>query len=230
MLAFVALCKHETTVVKNAADATCTVDGYTGDIHCEACDELLTSGETVSKTGHTEEILPAVPATYTETGLTEGKKCSVCNEILVAQEVIPILELPTLKPGADNITVTDTIVNLTPKMKASAFKSGVENENVTILSKDGKELSDTALVGTGARVQLKDKNGKILSEYEVLVKCDVNGDGQITPADARLALRCAAKLEKLSGLYETAANYDDKGIITPADARMILRKAAGLEK
>ena len=136
-----------------------------------------------------------------------------------------------LAPKSDSgITIAAKVAKLTPKMKASAFKAGVENENVTILSKDGKELSDTALVGTGAKVQIKDKNGKVLSEYEVLVKCDVNGDGQITPADARLALRCAAKLEKLEGVYSTAANYDDTGIITPSDARMILRKAAGLEK
>ena len=220
---------HTDEIIKGYA-ATCTAKGLTDGTKCSVCGEILTAQEEISATGHTEEILPAVPATYTETGLTEGKKCSVCNEILVAQEVIPILELPTLKPGTDNITVTDTVVKLTPKMKASAFKSGVENENIAILSADGKALADNALVGTGAKVQIKDKDGKVLSEYEVLVKCDVNGDGQITPADARLALRCAAKLEKLSGLYETAANYDDKGIITPSDARMILRKAAGLEK
>ena len=33
-------------------DATCTEDGYSGDLHCKGCDQLLTKGETVTATGH----------------------------------------------------------------------------------------------------------------------------------------------------------------------------------
>ncbi|MBQ8210390.1 MAG: leucine-rich repeat domain-containing protein [Clostridia bacterium] len=58
---------------------------------------------------------------------------------------------------------------------------------------------------------------------------DVNGDGDITAADARLALRASATLEKLSGLAALAADVDANGSITAADARNILRKSAELE-
>ena len=61
---------------------------------------------------------------------------------------------------------------------------------------------------------------------------DVDGDGRVTSADARLALRAAIELEDyapgtLQFLY---ADYDGNGDITSADARMILRTAVALEE
>lgn len=59
---------------------------------------------------------------------------------------------------------------------------------------------------------------------------DVNGDGKVTAADARMALRASAKLQGLAGRYFYAADVNKDGKITSADARLILRKAAGLDK
>ena len=61
---------------------------------------------------------------------------------------------------------------------------------------------------------------------------DVNGDGKVTAADARLALRRAVGLETYkSGSREfLACDADSNGKITAADARKILRAAVGLEK
>lgn len=56
---------------------------------------------------------------------------------------------------------------------------------------------------------------------------DVDLNGKITAADARLALRCSAKLEKLSDVSMLAADYIGDGKITAADARAILKVAAG---
>ena len=58
---------------------------------------------------------------------------------------------------------------------------------------------------------------------------DVNGDGKITAEDARLALRCSAKLEKLNDVAYEAADADKNGDVTAADARKILRVSAKLE-
>ena len=82
-------CAHENTELRNAKDATCTNDGYTGDTYCKDCGEKIGTGTAIPAKGHTEVIDEAVAATCTTPGKTEGKHCSVCNEILVAQEVIP---------------------------------------------------------------------------------------------------------------------------------------------
>ena len=82
-------CDHSETELRNAKDATCTVDGYTGDTYCKRCGALLKTGTVIKAKGHTEVVDAAVPATCTEDGKTEGKHCSVCNEVLVAQQVVP---------------------------------------------------------------------------------------------------------------------------------------------
>lgn len=59
---------------------------------------------------------------------------------------------------------------------------------------------------------------------------DVTGDGKVLAADARLALRAAARLEILdeASFYAADTDFDDK--VTASDARKILRVAAGLDK
>ena len=58
---------------------------------------------------------------------------------------------------------------------------------------------------------------------------DVNGDGKVTSADARIALRCAAKLERLSEARTKAADVDRSDKVNSTDARIILRVAAKTE-
>ena len=59
---------------------------------------------------------------------------------------------------------------------------------------------------------------------------DVDFDGEITAADARLALRAAVELENYApGSPEyRAADVDGDRVLTAADARVILRRAVGL--
>ncbi|MBQ7637684.1 MAG: metallophosphoesterase [Clostridia bacterium] len=59
---------------------------------------------------------------------------------------------------------------------------------------------------------------------------DIDLDSRITAADARLALRYAVKLEKLTAYQKLAANVDRDDAITASDARLILRAAVKLEK
>ena len=58
---------------------------------------------------------------------------------------------------------------------------------------------------------------------------DVNGDGKISSADARQALRGAAKLIRLSEEEFERCDVNGDGKTTSADARIILRGAARLE-
>ena len=93
---------------------------------------------------------------------------------------------------------------------------------------DVKANPSADFVGTGSVITVKDKDGNTLSQYTVLVKFDVNGDGKVEPADARLALRAAVNLESYDGVQKMAADTNADGKIEPSDARVILRKAVGL--
>jgi hypothetical protein len=53
-------------------------------------------------------------------------------------------------------------------------------------------------------------------------KGDLNGDKQITPADAAIALQIAA-----TGAHDDAADVSGDGCVTSLDALMIMQAAAG---
>ena len=59
---------------------------------------------------------------------------------------------------------------------------------------------------------------------------DVDLSGDVTAADARIALRAAVGLETLSAEQALNADADRDGSVTAADARLILRVAVGLEQ
>lgn len=58
---------------------------------------------------------------------------------------------------------------------------------------------------------------------------DVDTDGVVTSADARLALRASVRLETLSREATQTADVDRDGLITSADARVILRVSVKLD-
>ena len=60
-------------------------------------------------------------------------------------------------------------------------------------------------------------------------KGDIDGDGAIKAADARLALRASVGLESLNSKQQKAADVDGDGAIKADDARFILRLSVGLE-
>ena len=64
--------------------------------------------------------------------------------------------------------------------------------------------------------------------YTSYLKGDVNGDGKVSAADARLALRAASQLEVLTEAEKYAADINNDGKITAADARAILNKSSGV--
>lgn len=74
----------------NVKEATCTEPGYTGDVVCSVCGEVITPGEVIEAKGHTPvDAGNAKEATCTEPGYTGDTKCEVCGETVTTGEVIP---------------------------------------------------------------------------------------------------------------------------------------------
>lgn len=92
-------CEHNLTLVE-AVEPTCEEDGHITYWKCTKCGKCFSDanganeiklGDTVIEaTGHTPEVIPAVPATLEHEGSTEGSKCSVCGKILVEPQPIAI--------------------------------------------------------------------------------------------------------------------------------------------
>ena len=192
---------------------------------CTVCDAILS-----------EEKLPALAEPETVAPTTKEPETQVPTTEKPTEKPT---EAPTQKPVSDKLEVKDDTVRVDNTSKVSTVNTkssandilkSVKNEKVSIVDKDGKAISGDTLVGTGAKIQIKDNSGKVISTYTVCVPTDVDGNGKTTAADARLALRGSAKLEKVEGVYAFASDMNGDGKITAADARKILRISAGLEK
>ena len=105
-------CEHKNTEIINKKDATCSVEGYTGDTFCKDCGKTLATGTTIEKKPHTVKmsatcVSKAVcsvcgetfgevdasnhvhttvknlkEATCTQTGYTGDTYCTDCNKLL----------------------------------------------------------------------------------------------------------------------------------------------------
>lgn len=91
-----------------------------------------------------------------------------------------------------------------------------------------------AQIGIDGLQQLKCTVCGVVLEEKVIPatkKGDINGDGKITAADARLILRYSARLD--NGWDDadiiSIADFDNDGKLTAKDARQCLRYAAGLD-
>ena len=84
-------CEHAETELKNAKEATCTEDGYTGDEVCKSCGLTIEKGEAIEAVGHTwgEWTVVKEPAVG-----EEGLKARDCENCDAREEE----ELPALEP------------------------------------------------------------------------------------------------------------------------------------
>ena len=88
-------CKHQNTETKDAQDATCTEDGYTGDIYCSSCGEKLEEGTVIEKLGHSwDDGVVTKEATKEETGI-RTYTCTVCSETKT-EEIPTIKDVPSV--------------------------------------------------------------------------------------------------------------------------------------
>ena len=78
------------TEVKNAKEATCGAEGYTGDTHCKGCGEIVEKGAAIKATGeHTYGDWKVVKEPTKTAKGEKQRTCSVCGH--VDSKEIPVL-------------------------------------------------------------------------------------------------------------------------------------------
>ena len=182
-----ALCDHSNTEIRNAVSAGCTTEGYTGDTYCVDCDELISSGEVIPATGHTEVVDKAVEATCTEIGFTEGSHCSVCNEIIREQLAIPPKGHTEVIDKAVAATCTKT--GLTEGIHCSVCNTVIKAQEV-IPAKGHTEVIDKAVEATCTKTGLTE--GKHCSVCNTVIKAQevVPAKGHTEVTDKAVAATC----------------------------------------
>lgn len=70
---------HVNTEIRNQKEATCTKEGYTGDLYCKDCNKRLQKGETIPKTDHKwDKGKVTTKPTCTDAGV-KTYTCTVCK-------------------------------------------------------------------------------------------------------------------------------------------------------
>ena len=185
--------------------ATCTEDGLSSYV-CSVCGDSYTV--TTSAFGHVESDWIVDIAATEDTKGYRHSVCTVCGEILSSEEYYYDDEgektYICVTADADGLTL--------PELLAKLAKVGVT----------GTTDSDT--VATGMILYDGDNS------YVIVVFGDVNRDGNITLADARLILCYAIGIQETgSKAVALAADVEYDSVVDLSDARKALRVSIGLE-
>lgn len=135
-------------------------------------------------------------------------------------EIVSEWTADRINPAAEGITVG-------AGMKAGYFLQFI-TEGLKLVDKDGNNVQNDSILTSGMQVVLSFE-GFDYAFIPVIIKGDVDGDGKIAAADARVALRASVGLESLSDWQTKAANVENNEKIDAAAARLILRASVGLE-
>ena len=150
-------CSHSNTTIKNQVSATCGKDGYTGDLCCVACNQIITKGKAISATG--EHSFSA----WVESGNKETRTCSTCG-----------------KTESRDVACKHTVTSIKNQTSATCGKAGYTGDTycvgcgVTITY--GTSISATGIHSYNAWVIDVESNTKTRS-------CNVCGHSETVSAD-----------------------------------------------
>ncbi len=117
---------------------------------------------------------------------------------------------------------TNNALYLTNEKKAGDVR--YFEERFSIVDKDGNPLSADDYISTGCKLVYFEK----FDMFDIILVGDINCDGHVTAADARVALRMSAGLYNVNENPDKYGAFDSNcsGTLEAADAREILRVAA----
>ncbi|MBQ9506994.1 MAG: SH3 domain-containing protein [Clostridia bacterium] len=222
--------EHSVTVTNGVASATSAANGATVIITAAAAPE----GKAFDKWEVVKGGITLADATANVTTFVMG---DLDVEVKAAYKDLPSEKHSvTVTSGtADKSTAAkgETVtVTASAAPEGKAFdKWEVVKGNITLA--DVTSTVTTFVMGD-LNVEVKAVYRDIGSSGEEGLFGDIDGDGNITAADARLALRMSVDIMHDDGIpftdkQITAADVDRDGRVTGADARLLLRKAVGLE-
>lgn len=144
-------CPHDgDKETRNAKEATCTEAGYSGDVYCLVCNEMITKGHDINMASHKLNYIPKTDATVTETGNDEYWQCTVCDKYFSdAEGTNEITDLEGWKAGDGKIDKLPPEIiegkgqSITEgEKKALSFTSNAAYSDFIRVELDGSELSE----------------------------------------------------------------------------------------
>lgn len=122
---------HSRTEVRGAVEATCTEDGYTGDVYCVVGGELLEQGEVIPALGHDYEgVVNSAPDCDKPGTITYT--CSRCGDSYTEYLYAQIVEKETVLEGGSYILAVKTPYGYVAMGTEIRELGGISPVNVTV--------------------------------------------------------------------------------------------------
>ena len=230
---------------KNVAEvkATCTTKGYTAGVCCNDCYKYIS--------GHTEIPVDTNAHKWDNGTVTTTATCKVSGvKTYTCQHNSAHKKTENLGVNASNHVNTKNVAEVKATCTTKGSTAGFYCNDCQKYISGHKEIAINPSnhvntktvpatpatfdkVGYTEGVYCNDCKKYISGHTEIPMLTnigDIDNDGQITAADARLALRAAVGLENFNDAQKKSADADGDGQITATDARLILRAAVGLEE
>ena len=209
-----AACPHAMEILRYEDLKKCEAPWFIGCTYCAECAALLDRGALKEPTGHRF-------ARTAEDGDTVTLTCSVCREtktISTAEYNVPMSDSDQARAEGEYAVVTEglTAVQLLAQCPNGSL----------ILDKKKNTVEAGARLCSGMTVLFPSSRS-----YTVVLYGDGDGDGVISPADARIALRRSVRLDEELAWRDKACHVinDGEAAVTSEDARLILRASVGME-
>lgn len=134
------------------------------------------------------------------------------------------------KPGKYKTTASYLRMRKGPSVTEDPILSIAEGTEVTVteIKNDWGKITYLGETGWISLMYAESLDGGSVNDENKNPDHDVNGNGKVDAGDARITLRVAANLEKITDEQHKIADENEDGKITAADARSILRIAAKL--
>ncbi len=173
------------TEVKDAVEAKCNQEGYTGDTYCKGCGEKIATGSKIAKPAHVVTTWTVTePATTEKKGLKSGE-CSGCHATITvetAKLVADIKDENVVGNGVEIEILGDSNISDDAVFSANDVTNTVadsEKEKIEDAIKANDKLNGTVIGGIfdlGFILREKDVNGDTVADSDY----DFDGTAKVT--------------------------------------------------
>ena len=184
-------CTHSNTELRNAASATCTKAGYTGDTYCKDCGELVSKGKSIAALGHSYKATVTKQPTVDAEGV-RTYTCSRCKASYT-EKIAKLTVTYTVKfdgNGADSGSVANQKMTYGSKTALNANK--FQKKGYTFKSwNTKKDGTGTAYANKADGSKLTKTNGATVTLYaqwtENKYTITFNGNGSTSGSMKKLS-------------------------------------------
>jgi len=220
------ICAHENLRVEDAKDATCTEEGYTGNVICDDCGA---TSQGVAIPTHEKVQKEAVEPTCLKNGRTAGEWCTVCEEYVSGGEIVPAHETTLINVKERSCNEAGYSGDVWCTVCELVVAEGYSTGTVPHSWNEGEITKQPTPSAVGEFTKTCTVCGATIVtdvEYEGMAG-DVNGDGAIDSTDARLVLQYAVGKIQETALDISSADVNGDSEVDSTDARLILQYAVG---